>query len=57
MCGKPIPLSERFCSPDCEQLALANQKKVQKTRKMLYALFAILILVWLFFVLRGRLGF
>jgi predicted nucleic acid-binding Zn ribbon protein len=36
ICQKPIPLSEKFCSPTCEQLYLENQKKIEKTRKMLY---------------------
>ncbi|EKF86346.1 hypothetical protein A994_05300 [Methanobacterium formicicum DSM 3637] len=51
-----MPLNEKYCSPNCEQLALANQKKVQKSRKMLYVLFAVFILVWLFFMFRGQLG-
>jgi predicted nucleic acid-binding Zn ribbon protein len=57
VCGAPMPLNEKYCSPNCEQLAIANQKKVQKTRKMLYVLFAVFILVWLFFMFRGQLGF
>jgi len=57
ICGTPMPLSERFCSPNCEQIALANQKKVQKSKRLLYILFGLFIIVWLFFMLRGQLGF
>lgn len=54
-CGTPIPMSERFCSPRCEQVVAENQKKVAKTRKIIYALFVVFILAWLYFVLRGKL--
>jgi predicted nucleic acid-binding Zn ribbon protein len=57
VCGTPMPMSERFCSPNCEQLALANQQKVKKSRRLLYGLFAVFILVWLFFMLKGKIGF
>ena len=56
MCGRPIPMSEKFCSPNCEEIARANQQKVQKTRKMLYILFAVFVLVWIFFMLKGKIG-
>ena len=36
MCKKPIPLSEKFCSPSCEQVYLENQRKIAKTRRILY---------------------
>lgn len=53
-CGTPIPMSERFCSPRCEQVAVERQKKVTKSRTLIYILFAVLIIVWLYFVLRGK---
>jgi len=56
MCGTPIPMSEKFCYPNCEEIARANQQKVQKTRKMLYILFAVFVLVWIFFMLKGKIG-
>jgi predicted nucleic acid-binding Zn ribbon protein len=55
VCGKPIPLSENFCSPACENIFAERQKKVVKTRKFLYGIFIIFILIWLFVVLKGRL--
>ncbi|KAF5088936.1 DUF2116 family Zn-ribbon domain-containing protein [Methanobacterium aggregans] len=55
VCGKPVPLSERYCSQDCEQIAAENQKKVAKTRKILYGLFIVFILVWILLTLRGKL--
>ena len=54
--SKPIPLSEKFCSPKCEQIYRENQNKVAKTRKMLYVLFAAFIIIWIFFTLRGKFG-
>ncbi len=56
MCGTPIPLNEKFCSPKCEETARLNQQKVQKTRKMLYILFAVFLLVWLFFMVKDKIG-
>jgi predicted nucleic acid-binding Zn ribbon protein len=56
MCQKPVPLSEKFCSPKCEQIYRENQNKVAKTRKMLYILFAAFILIWIFFTIRGKFG-
>lgn len=57
MCGKPIPLEETFCSPKCAQIAMENQIKVQKSRRILYILIILIIVAWLyFFVLRGRYG-
>ena len=34
MCSKPIPLSEKFCSPKCEQIYMENQRKVAKSAKI-----------------------
>jgi len=56
MCQKPIPLSEKYCSPKCEQIFLENQKKIAKSRKILYIAFAAFILIWIFFTLRGKIG-
>ena len=53
-CGTPIPMSERFCSPKCEQVVAERQRKVSKTRTIIYILFAVLIIVYLFFVFRSR---
>lgn len=55
MCGKPIPLDERFCSPKCEQILAERQKKVAKTRKVIYIAFAALVIIYLLFALRGKL--
>lgn len=55
MCGTPIPMDERFCSPKCEQILAERQRKVAKTRKIIYIAFAALIIIYLLFALRGRL--
>jgi predicted nucleic acid-binding Zn ribbon protein len=51
MCGTPMPMSEKFCSPKCEQTYNVNQNKVNRTRKILYVAFAVFILVWLYYML------
>jgi predicted nucleic acid-binding Zn ribbon protein len=56
LCQKPIPLSEKFCSPKCEQIYLENQRKIAKSRKILYIAFAVFIIIWIFFTLRGKIG-
>jgi predicted nucleic acid-binding Zn ribbon protein len=57
ICQKPIPLSEKFCSPNCEQLYLENQKKIEKTRKMLYIAFGVFIVLFLLLTFRSKIGF
>lgn len=55
MCGTPIPMNERFCSPRCEQILAERQRKVAKTRKIIYLAFAALLIIYIIFVLRGKL--
>lgn len=50
ICGKPIPLSESFCSDQCQESFQLRQKQVNKQRKMLYAVIALFIIVWLAFM-------
>ena len=47
ICGKPIPMSESFCSDQCQEQFQLKQKQVVKQRKILYALIAIFVIVWL----------
>ncbi|WJI09221.1 DUF2116 family Zn-ribbon domain-containing protein [Methanobacterium sp. CWC-01] len=51
MCGTPMPMSEKFCSPKCEQIYNVNQNKVKRTRRILYVAFAVFILIWLYFMI------
>ncbi len=53
VCGKPIPMDERFCSPKCEQMVSERQHKVMRTRKIMYIAFAALIIIYLLYVFRG----
>ncbi len=55
ICGKPIPMDERLCSPNCEKILVERQKKVAKTRKVIYIAFAALVIIYLLFALRGKL--
>ena len=57
VCGTPIPMDEKFCSPNCEQIAITNQQKIRRSRRMIYILFAIFILIWVVFMLRDQIGF
>ena len=50
ICGKPIPLSESFCSDQCQEAFQLRQKQVNKQRKMLYIVIALFVIVWLFFM-------
>ncbi|MDD1775131.1 MAG: DUF2116 family Zn-ribbon domain-containing protein [Methanobacterium sp.] len=53
-CGAPMPMSERYCSPKCQQIMEEKRKKVNKTKSIIYILFAAFILIWLYFMLRGQ---
>ena len=53
-CGAPMPMSEPYCSPKCQQAIAENRKKVDRTKKIIYILFAAFILIWLYFMLRGQ---
>ncbi|HTX61095.1 MAG TPA: DUF2116 family Zn-ribbon domain-containing protein [Methanobacterium sp.] len=54
-CGAPMPMSERYCSPRCQQSITEKQKKVNKTKTYIYILFAVFIIIWVVFMLRGKL--
>ena len=54
MCGKPIPLDERFCSPNCERILTERQRKITKTKRIMYIAFAALIIIYLLFTLKGK---
>ncbi|MBI5680137.1 MAG: DUF2116 family Zn-ribbon domain-containing protein [Methanobacterium sp.] len=55
MCGTPIPMEEKFCSPNCEQIFTERQRKVAKTRKIMYIAFAALIIIYFLFAFKGKL--
>lgn len=50
ICGKPIPLSESFCSDQCQETYQLKQKQVNKQRKLLFALVAVFVIVYIIFV-------
>lgn len=55
MCGKPIPMDERFCSPKCEQIFAERQRKVMKTRRIMYIILAAILIIYLLYTLKGKL--
>lgn len=55
MCGTPIPMDERFCSPKCEQILAERQRRVARTRKIIYIAFAALIIIYFLFAFKGKL--
>ena len=54
VCGTPIPPKEKVCSDKCEKLMVDRQRKVMKTRRIIYAVFAVFIIIWLYIMLRGQ---
>ena len=57
ICGKPIPMSESFCSDQCQEQFQLRQKQVKKQRNMLYVVIAIFVIVWLAFMYLRQLTF
>ncbi|WP_295723105.1 DUF2116 family Zn-ribbon domain-containing protein [uncultured Methanobrevibacter sp.] len=52
VCGTPIPMSEKTCSPDCELVITQQQKQIKRNQKIMYLLVAVFIIVWVFFMLK-----
>lgn len=50
ICGKPIPMSESFCSDQCQETFQLKQQQVAKQRKILYALIAVFVIAWMAFM-------
>ena len=50
VCGSPIPMKERVCSPDCQKVLEQNQKNIKKSRMMLFGVIILFILVWAYFM-------
>ncbi len=50
VCGNPIPLDEKVCSPDCEKILVHRQNQMKKSRIILFAVIIIFILVWAYFM-------
>ena len=48
VCGKSIPVSERVCSPDCQQRYQQMVKRRKMTIGVMWALIVIMLLVYLF---------
>jgi len=54
VCGTPIPLKERFCSQKCENVFLENQRKILRSRRILYIIFAAFVIVYILIIFRGK---
>lgn len=54
VCGTSIPMEEKFCSPKCETAYTERARKVLKTRRIFYIGFAVIIIIYLLYVLRGK---
>ncbi|MGN1322052.1 MAG: DUF2116 family Zn-ribbon domain-containing protein [Methanosphaera sp.] len=46
ICGKPIPMTESFCSDKCQEQYQLKQQQVAKQRKILYVVVILFIIVW-----------
>ena len=53
-CGKPMPTTEKFCSPSCEELFKKREITVKKQRRLLYIVVAIFVIIWIVLLLRGH---
>lgn len=50
ICGRPIPMSESFCSDKCQQQYELKKQQVAKQRRILYAVVLLFIVIWAFMV-------
>lgn len=48
VCGVPIPLDERVCSPDCEKIITNRIEGSKKSRIFLGIMLLVLVVVWVF---------
>ncbi|HEX78495.1 MAG TPA: DUF2116 family Zn-ribbon domain-containing protein [Dehalococcoidia bacterium] len=53
ICGRSIPPHARFCSIQCEQSMAARSRSQRRTTLILVGLMALIIILWLYFSLRG----
>ncbi|ADP77711.1 Protein of unknown function DUF2116, Zn-ribbon [Methanothermus fervidus DSM 2088] len=51
VCGKPIPLDKRTCSPECERILIENHERIKKTRMVMYLALLAFIAVWIYMML------
>ncbi|MDO5851641.1 MAG: DUF2116 family Zn-ribbon domain-containing protein [Methanobacteriaceae archaeon] len=53
-CGKPMPTSEKFCSPDCEEAFKQRELAMRKQRRILYIVIAAFVIIWIVLLLKGK---
>ena len=53
VCGKPIGMSEQFCSPECEQTVTKQRKSQKRTSWIFIGILVVFMLVWFFLATRG----
>ena len=46
ICGTPIPLNELVCSQECQTVWDARVKQARRSKMILYAVIAILLIIW-----------
>ncbi|MEN4007486.1 MAG: DUF2116 family Zn-ribbon domain-containing protein [Methanobacteriaceae archaeon] len=54
VCGTSIPIEENFCSPKCKTAYTERAMKALKTKRIFYIGFVLIIIVYLLYVLRGK---
>lgn len=54
ICGRPIPMSESFCSDQCQEAFQLKQKQVAKQRKILLAIVAVFVILYIAFIFLRR---
>lgn len=53
VCGKPIALSETFCSTECEATVTKQRSSQRRMNWIFIGILVVFMLVWFFFISRG----
>lgn len=53
VCGKPISLSQQFCSAECEQTVVKQRSSQRRTSWIFIGILVVFMLVWFFLMSRG----
>jgi predicted nucleic acid-binding Zn ribbon protein len=46
VCGTPIPMNEKTCSPECDKVIEIRQNQARKSRIFVFVLILIFVAVW-----------
>ncbi|MDD2643169.1 MAG: DUF2116 family Zn-ribbon domain-containing protein [Methanobacteriaceae archaeon] len=46
VCGTPIPMNEKTCSPDCDKVIKMRQEQGRKSRVLIFVLILVFVGIW-----------